>query len=229
MKSGNLTTTLSIKMFPVDMQIHHVMALLQHHVCSQQLRLHQASNCTLMLACSTALGEFDIPGRDADNSIPLSQHGSAQGRLAQSQSVGQLPLECPGCQEPQCARHLWHKQRMAPRCVCAPMPAAALRTVPGRLPSKRLMSQLLSCVSKYTLSEHHLQCLPMPLKQPLFLIVCTATLCACFHIHSCNCKHMGVLSLSNVYYIKLSKTFLVNEKKAQKKIIILCSHDDKDM
>ena len=34
---------------------------------------------------------------DADNSVPLGWHGLAQGRLAQSQLVGQLPLECPGC------------------------------------------------------------------------------------------------------------------------------------
>ena len=37
---------------------------------------------------------------DADNSVPLGWHGSAQGRLAQSQLVGQLPLESPGCLNP---------------------------------------------------------------------------------------------------------------------------------
>jgi len=57
-----------------------------------------ASNCASML--------FDcIVGIwytcwDADNSIPLGWHGLAQGRLAQSQSVGQLPLECSGCLNP---------------------------------------------------------------------------------------------------------------------------------
>ena len=36
---------------------------------------------------------------DADNSVPLVWHGSAQG-LTQSQSVGQLPLDCPGYLNP---------------------------------------------------------------------------------------------------------------------------------
>jgi len=35
---------------------------------------------------------------------------------------------------------------------CAPTPAAALCTVPGGLPSKRLMSQLSSCASKSSVS-----------------------------------------------------------------------------
>ena len=56
-----------------------------------------------------------------------------------------------------------------------------------------MCQQILSLLTHALFQLHHLQSLPIPLKQPLFLMLCIATLCACFYIHSCNCRHMGVL------------------------------------
>ena len=88
---------------------------------------------------------------DADNSITLGWYGSAQGRLAQSQSVGQLPLECPGCLYP--SVHITCGTSSAWLLAVLRCNAGrSSRTVPGGLPSKRLMSHLSSCASKPSLS-----------------------------------------------------------------------------
>ena len=99
------------------------------------------------LACSTALWEFDIPAEM--QIIPSHEAGMARlkvdwhspNRLASSLWNAPVALT-PVCTSPVAqAAH-------GPLLCCAPAPAAALRTVPGGLPSKRLMSQLSSCASK---------------------------------------------------------------------------------
>ena len=137
---------------------------------------------------------------DADNSVPLGWHGLAQGRLAKSQSVGQLPLECTYCLNPS-VRVTCGTSRALLLLCCAPAPAAALPTVPGGLPWKRLMSQLSSCASKSCQSLNTcflpIAQFTMSLKQPLFLIVCIATLCACFistHVIADTCVNCSCVS-----------------------------------
>jgi len=111
----------------------------------------------------------------ADNSVPHSWHGAAQGRLVQSQSIGQLPLECPT------TSRAWL--------------LAVLRPNAGRssVHSSRIIALKTANEPVRIMNTRSLWCLPIPLKQPLFLLACIAPLCACFYIHSCNYWHMGVL------------------------------------
>ena len=169
-----------MKMFPVDIQIHHVMALLYHCVCSY-----------CMLAC--IVGKW-YTCWDADNSVTLYWHGSAQ-----SQSVGQLPLECPGCLNPSVhitcgTSSAWLLAVLRSNAGCSSAHSSrriALKTTDETVVI--MCQQILCLLTQAFFQLHHLQCLPIPLKQPLFLMVCIATLCACFYIHSCNCRHMCVL------------------------------------
>ena len=137
-----------------------------------------ASNCGLMLAW-----EFDIP---AEMRIILS-HSAGMARLRvdwhSPKRLASSFWNAPVARNPSHALvptgdvHTFGHKRMAP-CCCAPTPAAALRPVPGGLPSKRLMNQLSSCASKSFLSLNTRSLIA--LKQTLFLMVCTATLCTCF-------------------------------------------------
>ena len=89
-----------------------------------------------------------------------------------------------------------HKQRMAPRCVALQRRPQLCTQFQEDYPQKRLMSQLSSCASKFSLS---LNTRSLPIA-PFIMSSNTAKAaivfndnCACFYIHSCNCRHMGVL------------------------------------
>jgi len=117
-----------MKMFPVDIYKFIMWWRFYSNVCAVDSSDYIRKTVSLMLACLTALWEFNIPGWDADNSIPLGWHGTAQGRLAQSQSVGL------------CIALQHHPQ------LCAQFQGIALRNL------KWLMSQSPSCESKSSLS-----------------------------------------------------------------------------
>ena len=117
-----------------------------------------------MLACIVGIG---YTCWDADNSVTLCWHGSAQGPLALSQSVGKLPLECPGCLNS--SVHITCGTSSA-------WPLAALRSNAGRSSahsSRRIalktadesvviMCQQMLCLLTHVLFQlHHLQCLPI--------------------------------------------------------------------
>ena len=124
---------------------------------------------------------------DADNSVPLGWHGSAQGRLSQLGwgSTGTVPIGwlapsgMPRLLKSQCAHHLWHKQRMAPRYValqCRPQLCAQFQEdCPQNgwwVSCHHVPANPLSLWTHVLFQLHHLQCLPIPLKQPLFLMHC---------------------------------------------------------
>jgi len=145
-----------------------------------------ASNCGLMLAW-----EFDIP---AEMRIILS-HSAGMARLRVDwHSPNRLASSfwnAPVARNPSHALvptgdvHTCGHKRMAPRC-CAPTPAAALRTVPGGLPSKRLMNQLSSCASKSSLSLNT-RSLPVA---PFAMSTNTAKAGIVFNGMHCNTLHM---------------------------------------
>ena len=153
-----------------------------------------AANCALMLTCSAALYGNLIYLADMWI-IPSHMAGMAQLRPGPS---GMPPL----LGTPVWSAPVWIQAAHGSSLCRAPRLATALPTVPGGFALgnlKWLMSQLSSCASKSSLSLntffvlHHLQCLIILLKQPLLLMVFSAPLCACFYIHLCNCRHVGVL------------------------------------
>ena len=87
-----------------------------------------------------------------------------------------------------------HKRRMAPRC-CAQTPAAALRIKKWRT---HFFTPTIRCIKSQMTVEMcgascQLQGCCTHFSTAVDSLVCTAPLCACFYIHSCNCRHMGVL------------------------------------
>jgi len=195
-----------MKMFPVDMQSHHVVALLYYYVQSIAPITFGFKLPVGNLACSTALWEFDIP---AEMQI-ISYHSTGMARFRvdwhspnrlASSLWNSLAARNPGVHvTPVCTSPVAQKAHGSSLC-CAPTAAAALRTVPGGLPSKQLMSQLSSCASKSSLflNTCSLPIAPFAMSSNtakaaiVFNSMHCNTLLQRFYIHSCNCRHMGVV------------------------------------
>ena len=136
---------------------------------------------------------------DADNSVPLGWHGSAQGRLAQSQSVGQLPLKCPSCLNPSVHITCGHKQGMAPRFVALQCRLQLCAQFQEDCPQNgwwasyhQVPANPLCPWTQAFFKLHYLQCLVILLKQPLFLIVCIAQLCTFIYYNSFQTSSLSV-------------------------------------